>query len=79
MVGYGSDERITGGGQRAYDHTGGLQIPVSGSSQRGGANTALTAYPDLDVVAIVLANYSLSSIGDISAFLAEQDRLITGG
>ena len=79
MIGYGSDERITGGGQPAYGHTGGLQIHSSGSSQPGGASTALTIYPDLDVVAIVLCNYSLSSIGGIGAFLAEQDRIITQG
>jgi CubicO group peptidase (beta-lactamase class C family) len=79
QIGYGSDERITPGGQRAYGHTGGLQIPVSGSSDTGGANTALTVYPDLGVVAVVLANYSLKAIGGIGAFLTEQDRIITGG
>jgi CubicO group peptidase (beta-lactamase class C family) len=77
-IGYGSDERITSGGQRADGHTGGLQIPVSGSSQLGGANTALTIYPDLGVVAVVLSNYSLSGIGvgGIGTFLTEQDLII---
>jgi hypothetical protein len=75
-VGYGSDERITGG-QRAYGHTGGLHIAVSGSSQPGGGTTALSVYADLDVVAVVLANYTLAEIGGIAGFLAQQDRIIT--
>jgi CubicO group peptidase (beta-lactamase class C family) len=76
MVGYGSDERITGG-LRAYGHTGGLHIAVSGSSQPGGGTTALTIYPGLDVAAVVLSNYTLSGIGGIGGFLAQQDRIIT--
>ncbi|HZR53668.1 MAG TPA: serine hydrolase domain-containing protein [Streptosporangiaceae bacterium] len=76
LVGYGSDERITGA-QRAYGHTGGLHIAVSGSSQPGGGTTALTIYPGLGVTAVVLSNYTLSSIGGISGFLAQQDRIIT--
>lgn len=77
MIGYGSDERITGGGQRAYGHSGGAQFRVSGSSQPGGANTALTIYPDLGVVAVVLSNYFLSGIGGLGAFLTHQDSIIT--
>jgi CubicO group peptidase (beta-lactamase class C family) len=76
MVGYGSDERITGG-QRAHGHTGGLHIAVSGSSQPGGGTTALTIYPGLDVAAVILSNYTLSGVGGIGGFLAQQDRIIT--
>lgn len=77
MIGYGSDERITAGGQRAFGHSGGLHIRVPGSSQPGGANTILTVYPDLGVVVVVLSNYNLASIGDTTGFLVQQDHIIT--
>ena len=77
MIGYGSDERITVGGQRAYGHSGGLHVRAPGSTQPGGANTIITLYPDLGVTAIVLANYSLSAVGDTAGFLAVQDRIVT--
>ena len=51
LTGYGPEERITGG-QRAYGHTGGLEVRVKGSSQTGGCSTALTTYPGLNVVAV---------------------------
>lgn len=73
-IGYGTDERITGG-QRIYGHTGGMEVTVSGSSQPGGGSTAVTIYPDLGVIAIVLSNYFLYP--GIGTFLTEQDRIIT--
>ncbi|MBO0744250.1 MAG: beta-lactamase family protein [Candidatus Dormibacteraeota bacterium] len=77
MIGYGSDERITSQGQRAYGHSGGLLLRASGSTQPGGGTTALTIYPDLGAVAVILSNYSLNAIGGISAVLAEQDSIVT--
>jgi CubicO group peptidase (beta-lactamase class C family) len=92
MVGYGSDERITAGGQRAYSHSGGVhtggahsgegRVPVTRSSpsaraNTGGANTIMTIYPDLGVTAVVLTNYSLTPVGDTSGFLARQDGIVT--
>lgn len=74
LVGYGTEARITGG-QAAYGHTGGLEINVSGSSQPGGGSTALTIYPELGVIAVVLSNYFLYP--GIGTFLTEQDRIIT--
>lgn len=76
LVGYGTDERITGG-QRAFGHTGGMEVPVSGSPQPGGGSTALTIYPGLGVTAVVLSNYFLYP--GIGTFLTEQDRIITAG
>lgn len=74
LIGYGPEERMVAG-QRAYGHTGGLALRVPGSSQLGGGSTALTVYPDLGVVAVVLSNYYLAP--GIGAFLAQQDRIIT--
>lgn len=74
LIGYGTEERIVGG-QRASGHTGGMEVPVSGSSQPGGGSTALTIYPDLDIVAVVLSNYFLYP--GMATFLTEQDRIIT--
>jgi hypothetical protein len=48
---------------------------VKGSSQTGGCSTALTTYPGLNVVAVVLSNYFLYP--GIGWFLAERDRIIT--
>jgi CubicO group peptidase (beta-lactamase class C family) len=93
MIGYGSDERITAGGQRAYSHSGGVHTgaansgggkapvtqasPSAGANSGGGANTIMTVYPDLGVTAVVLANYSLTPVGDTTGFLIQQDRIIT--
>jgi CubicO group peptidase (beta-lactamase class C family) len=74
LTGYGPEERITGG-QRAYGHTGGLEVRVSASTEPGGGSTDLSIYPDLNVVAAVLSNYFLNP--GIGTFLAEQDRIIT--
>ncbi|MBO0790673.1 MAG: beta-lactamase family protein [Ktedonobacteraceae bacterium] len=74
QIGYGTEERLTGG-QRGYGHTGGLLVGVPGSTQPGGGSTSLTIYPDLDIVAVVLSNYFLYP--GIGTFLTEQDRIIT--
>lgn len=74
QIGYGTEERLTGG-QRGYGHTGGLLVGVPGSTRPGGGSTSLTIYPDLNVVAIVLSNYFLYP--GIGTFLTEQDRIIT--
>jgi CubicO group peptidase (beta-lactamase class C family) len=73
-TGYGTEERIVGG-QRAFGHTGALELFVSPGSQPGGGSTSLSIYPDLDVVAVVLSNYFL--FPGIGTFLAQQDRIIT--
>ena len=75
-TGYGPEERITGG-QRAYGHTGGMEVEVSGSTEPGGGSTDLSIYPDLNVIAVVLSNYFLYP--GIGTFLAQQDRIITQG
>jgi hypothetical protein len=41
----------------------------------GGGSTALSVYPDLNVVAVVLSNYFLYP--GMGTFLAQQDRTIT--
>ncbi|HZR53667.1 MAG TPA: serine hydrolase domain-containing protein [Streptosporangiaceae bacterium] len=74
LIGYGTEQRIVGG-QRAYGHTGALLANVPGSSQPGGGSTALTVYPDLNVIAVVLSNYFLYP--GMGTFLAQQDRIIT--
>jgi CubicO group peptidase (beta-lactamase class C family) len=74
LLGYGCDERIVND-QRAYGHTGALETPVPGATQPGGGSTALTVYPDLDVIVVVLSNYFLYP--GIGTFLTEQDRIIT--
>lgn len=74
LLGYGCDERIISG-HRAYGHTGALLSHVPGATQPGGGSTALTTYPDLGVVAVVLSNYFLCP--GIGTFLTEQDRIIT--
>lgn len=62
-------------GQRAYGHTGGPEVRVKGSSQTRGCSTALTTYPGLNVVAVVLSNYFLYP--GTGWFRAERDRIIT--
>ena len=74
VTGYGCDERIVDG-QRAYGHTGALLSNVPGTTQPGGGSTALSVYPDLKVIAVVLSNYFLTP--GIGTFLTEQDRIIT--
>jgi CubicO group peptidase (beta-lactamase class C family) len=74
QIGYGIEERLTGG-QRGYGHTGGLLVGVPGNTRPGGGSTSLTIYPDLNVVAVVLSNYFLYP--GIGTFLTEQDRIIT--
>jgi CubicO group peptidase (beta-lactamase class C family) len=76
LIGYGPEERMIGG-QRAYGHTGALEIRVPGSSQPGGGSADLSIYPDLDVIAVVLSNYYLYP--GLGGFLAKQDQIITQG
>jgi len=74
LIGYGPEERITGG-QRAYGHTGAVEVRVKGSTQPGGSSAGVSIYPDLDVVAVVLSNYFLYP--GLGGFLAQQDQIIT--
>lgn len=74
LVGYGSEERITAGGQRAYGHQGELQYPVPGSSEPGGLMAMVMLYPGLGVTAIALTNYYVNG----GEFVAQLDRIITG-
>ena len=52
--------------------------PTSPEAPNPAAGTpSLTIYPYPAVTAVVLSNYSLAAIGDTSAFLAHQYRIIT--
>jgi CubicO group peptidase (beta-lactamase class C family) len=74
-LGYGSEDRITTTGERVYGHQGESQLHVSGSSQPGGSVAMLMIYPDVGITAVALCNYHINGGG----FLAQQDRIITGG
>lgn len=75
LVGYGIEERLLDG-QRSYGHIGGMAIMTDDSSAPGGASTAITIYPDLDLTAVILSNYFLDS-PSIDDILDELDALVT--
>lgn len=74
LVGYGSEERVTGAGQRAYGHQGEIQTHPDANNQRGGLMAMLMLYPDQGVTAIALSNYYV----DGGAFVAQVDRIVAG-
>jgi CubicO group peptidase (beta-lactamase class C family) len=71
LVGYGSEERVTVGGQHAYGHQTQLRTR---SNPPGGAMAMVMLYPGLGVTAIALSNYDVDGGG----FVAQTDRIITG-
>ncbi|MBW8802844.1 MAG: beta-lactamase family protein [Catenulisporales bacterium] len=77
LIGYGTEERIVNG-YRAFGHTGALGLMTPGATAPGGGSTALTIYPDLDVVVVVLSNYLLWQANSMAAFLQHQDAIVTG-